>query len=206
MADANTARIHDERAAVRSAIAERISRYEDLEKYRLAVVATSAAEVVRCAGGLLFDRVMSGWDITVLVADSRDVRPLRILGVDVVDLEVAMEWRGHQQLCPQGLAVTADLFDSDKRVRAGVLTTLAVGLTEVIVLGEHCPGPLEHELSNAAHCLSTAARAFKFRALDAAAVTTGEVSRTEHFYANDVDRRSPANAYLVRKELSDSSM
>ena len=49
-------------------------------RYRLDVVAADVADVVRFAGGWLFDRAMAGWDVTVLVADHPDERPLRILG------------------------------------------------------------------------------------------------------------------------------
>ena len=51
-------------------------------RYRLDVVAASVADVVRFAGGWMYDRVMAGWDVTVLLADDVDERPLRVLGVD----------------------------------------------------------------------------------------------------------------------------
>jgi hypothetical protein len=47
---------------------------------RLTVIASSLAEVVRYAGGWLFDQAMAGWDVAVLTADHADPRPLRILG------------------------------------------------------------------------------------------------------------------------------
>ena len=63
-------------------------------RYRLDVVAASVADVVRFAGGWLFDRAMAGWDVTVLltdrVADHRDERPLHILGAQTLDLEDAL--------------------------------------------------------------------------------------------------------------------
>lgn len=201
MPEANIIRTEKEQQAVRRTLAWRVDEYGELEKYRLATVAGSAAEVIHYAGGLLFDRVMSGWEITVLVADSRDVRALHILGVDVVDLEVALEWRGHQRLCPQGLAVTADLFESDPRVRAGVLTTLALGTTEVMMLGASCPDALERELDCTTHHLSTAARAFKAHALAAAAAPVGAVPATEEFYVNDNHECSSARADLISIEL-----
>ena len=57
-------------------------------RYRLDVVAADVADVVKFAGGWLFDRAMAGWDVTVLVADHPDERPLQILGAQIVDLEV----------------------------------------------------------------------------------------------------------------------
>ena len=62
-------------------------------RYRLDVVASSVVDVVRFAGGWLFDRAMAGWDVSVLLtdlADQPDGRPLQILGAQVVDLEVAL--------------------------------------------------------------------------------------------------------------------
>ena len=127
-------------------------------RYRLDVVAPSVAEVVRNAGGWLVDRVMAGWDVTVLVTGDDDIRPLQILGVETADLEAVMalwEERPH----PQTVAVAAELFVSDARVRAGVLGALEQGFTEVTLWGEgphgarlpidevaHAAGTLGYEL------------------------------------------------------------
>src|SRR4051812_15299958 len=67
-------------------------------RYRLDVLGVSAVDVVEAAGGWLYDRAMAGWEVTALLAqgghtrdirdigDSRDTRPLRILGVRALDL------------------------------------------------------------------------------------------------------------------------
>ncbi|HWE91683.1 MAG TPA: hypothetical protein VG317_19635, partial [Pseudonocardiaceae bacterium] len=44
-------------------------------RYRLDVVAVSAADVVQSAGGWLYDRVMAGWEVTALLPDGCDTRP-----------------------------------------------------------------------------------------------------------------------------------
>ena len=54
-------------------------------RYRLDVVAASPVDVVQSAGGWLYDRVMAGWEVRVLLPESCDTRALRILGVGVVD-------------------------------------------------------------------------------------------------------------------------
>jgi len=136
-------------------------------RYRLDVVAADVADVVRCAGGWMYDRVMAGWDVTVLLADGADKRPLHILGVETADLESALAlWvdRPH----PQTVAVAADLFASDDRVRRGVLGALEQGLTEVTLWGELCPAELDDSVDAVRHHLSAAARAFKTQALTAA--------------------------------------
>ena len=104
-------------------------------RYRLDVVAPSVPEVVQYAGGWLVDRVMAGWDVTVLISGDDDLRPLEILGVEIADLEAALEmWAERPH--PQTVAVAADLFGSDARVREGVLNALDQGMTEVTLWGE----------------------------------------------------------------------
>jgi hypothetical protein len=137
-------------------------------RYRLDVVAPSVPEVVRFAGGWLVDRAMAGWDVTVMVSATADTRPLDILGVETYDLEAALEeWADRPH--PQTVAVAADLFASDARVRRGVLSALDHGLTEVTLWGKHWPAELDSTVNSVHHQLSGAARAFKAQALVAAA-------------------------------------
>ncbi len=111
----------------------------------------------------------AGWDVTVLIADAdEDDRPLQILGVHAQDLESALvEARSRPH--PQTVAVAAHLFDTDARVRGGVLAALAAGQTEVTLWGETCPAEL-HGIGAVNHELSAAARAFKSQALAACGV------------------------------------
>jgi hypothetical protein len=149
-------------------------------RYRLDVVAASVADVVRFAGGWLFDRAMAGWDVSVLVADHPDDRPLQILGAQIVDLEDAlasMESRPR----PQALAAAADLFGCDSRVRQGVLQALDHGVTEVTLWGETWPDELDDTVGLVQHRLSMAATIFKAQALAAAAVPHGSVGDIETF-------------------------
>jgi hypothetical protein len=148
-------------------------------RYRLDVAAADPADAVRSAGGWMYDRVMAGWDVTVLLADRANERPLQILGVATADLESALAlWAERPH--PQTVAVSADLFASDERVRRGVLGALEQGLTEVTLWGDTCPAELDDSVGPVAHRLSAAARAFKSQALTAAA-DTGSVSGTETF-------------------------
>jgi hypothetical protein len=135
-------------------------------RYRLDVAARSVPEVVKFTGGWLVDRVMAGWDVTVLISTVEDTRPLEILGVEIRDLESALDtWADHP--IPQTIAVAADLFASDQRVRDGVLAALDHGLTEVTLWGEQCPEELDDTVGAVRHELSAAARAFKTQALAA---------------------------------------
>jgi hypothetical protein len=149
-------------------------------RYRLDVVATSVADVVRFAGGWLFDRAMAGWDVSVLVADHPDDRPLQIIGAQLVDLEDALALIESRPR-PQALAVAADLFGCDSRVRQGVLQALDHGVTEVTLWGETWPAELDDSVGLVHHRLSMAAKIFKAQALAAAAVPHGSIGCVETF-------------------------
>jgi hypothetical protein len=149
-------------------------------RYRLDVVAPTVLDAVRFAGGWVYDRVMAGWDVTVLVGADDDVRPLEILGAEVRDLESVLEsWEERPH--PQTVAVAADLFDRDARVRQGVLEALEQGATEVTLWGERLPAELDSSVDSVQHRLSAAARAFKAQALAAANDVDEAVGDTETF-------------------------
>ncbi|HUH68926.1 MAG TPA: hypothetical protein VLZ05_08590 [Mycobacterium sp.] len=149
-------------------------------RYRLHVVAASVVDVVRFAGGWLFDRAMAGWDVTVLVADHPDDRPLQILGAQTLDLEDALA-SVESRPRPQALAAAADLFGCDSRVRRGVLQALDHGVTEVTLWGQTWPAELDDSVGLVQHPLSIAAQMFKAAALAAAAVPHTSVDHTETF-------------------------
>jgi hypothetical protein len=153
-------------------------------RYRLDVVASSVADVVRFAGGWLFDRAMAGWDVTVLLTDEPveqpDDRPLQILGAQTLDLESALA-SVQTRPRPQALAVAADLFGCDSRVRQGVLQALDHGATEVTLWGETWPAELDDSVGLVQHRLSMAAQTFKARALAAAGVPETSIGGAETF-------------------------
>lgn len=143
------------------------------------MVGPSVVDVVRVAGGWVFDRVTAGWDVTVIVADHPDVRPLQILGARTLDLDSALgEPSGP---FPQALAVSAELFENDARIRRGLLDILDRGDMDVTMWGENCPTELDERFDSGQHRLSGAARVFKAQALAAAAALSGPVGGTEQF-------------------------
>lgn len=149
-------------------------------RYRLDVVAPTVLDAVRFAGGWVYDRVMAGWDVTVLIGGDEDVRPLEILGAEVRDLESVLEsWEDRPH--PQTVAVAGDLFAVDARVRGHVLNALDQGATEVTLWGDSLPAELDESVDSVQHRLSAAARAFKAQALAAANGPTGDVGHTETF-------------------------
>ncbi|MDM4142841.1 MULTISPECIES: hypothetical protein [Mycobacterium] len=149
-------------------------------RYRLDVVATTALDVVRFAGGWIFDRSMAGWDVTVLVTEHPGDRSLQIIGAQVLDLEEALA-SVQSRPRPQALAAAADLFGCDARVRQGVLQALDQGATEVTLWGENWPSELDDSVGLVQHQLSMAAQTFKAQALAAAAAPHAPIGRVETF-------------------------
>jgi hypothetical protein len=131
-------------------------------KYQLDVTACDVTDVVRHAGGWLYDRAMSGWDVTVLVSDAGDVTPLRILGLRTQRLGSEDD----PTAPPRGLALAAstDALAANSLLREDVLRAMKRGLVEVTLWGD--PGSSGFE--SVEHVLSSAARAFKTHALRAA--------------------------------------
>jgi hypothetical protein len=144
------------------------------------VFAPATVAVVRHAGGLLFDRVISGWDVSVLIAGEVDMRPLRILGVNPTDLERALASPSYGPR-PQAIAVEAGMYGSDPRVRRLVRQALDGETTEVRIWGDAGLVDLEGGGDPVQYRLSMAARAFKAQALAAAAVAVDSISVTETF-------------------------
>jgi hypothetical protein len=152
---------------------------------QLLVVAPSTVDVVRFAGGWLFDRAMAGWEVTVLTADESDSRPLKILGARSVDLEEALA-APVPAPPPQALAVHAELHGSDARVRRLVLDALDESSTEVWLWGDRWTTSLGGGAGPMRHRLSAAARAFKAQALAAAAAPIDSVEITEMFMRGEL--------------------
>jgi hypothetical protein len=163
-------------------------------RYRLDVIAASAADAVHSAGGWLYDRAMAGWEVTVLLPQSCDTRPLRILGVKVMDLESGF---GRTGSATHSLAVSGEVFAADDRIRETVLNALNHGLTEVALWGEGWPLAVNRGMARVQHVLSAAARTFKGYALDAAGIGCGTVDLTEGMLY-DTAACSPADFELVR--------
>lgn len=145
------------------------------------------AEVVRYAGGWLFDQVLAGWDVTVITAEHCDSRPLRILGVRPrhLDIMVAAPVLGP---CLEAVAVRTDLYAQDERVRRMVLAAAGLGGAEIRLWGDAWPDDFCDGARPLSHQLSLAAVAFKEKALAAAAVPAESATATEVFLRGEVRR------------------
>jgi hypothetical protein len=141
--------------------------------YRLDVVASGPADVVRAAGGWLYDRVRAGWAVNVLLPQQCDTRPLQILGARAAHLESHFG-PATTGVAVRGLAVSAEMFTSDPRIREEVLKALDHRMTEVTLWDDGWPLAVGHRTNTVQHVLSAAARAFKHHALTAAGISAGD--------------------------------
>jgi hypothetical protein len=135
--------------------------------YRIDVFATDVASVVSRAGGWLYDHAARGWRVMVIANDTSDPRPLRILGVDVVDLGSA------RAAAPRSraylLKTAAELLESDPKVQQLVLSRGTRSHTELALWGRQIPCGVK-DLAGESYRVSEAAYAFKRQALIAANV------------------------------------
>jgi hypothetical protein len=185
-------------ARVNSARAPRTD--DDCLRYRLDVVAASAVDVVQSAGGWLYDRMMAGWEVTVLLPDSFDTRPLRILGVRALDLESELAPEpasAAMGATSQSLAVSAEAFSSDARVRDRVFDALGRASTEVALWGDGWPPRIDRGMTRVQHVLSAAARVFKGYSLVAAGISCDAVDPTETMLC-DPSACLPVDSELIR--------
>lgn len=134
------------------------------------MIAGSPADVVSRAGGWLFDRAMSGWDVTVAVASPGDTRPLSILGLGVVDLGCVLNCR-RQVPVPQAFAVAGELTEFGEPAREWAYRYMGSARTDVRLWGESgCDETIFAQASPTQYTPSVAARAFKARALESAGI------------------------------------
>ncbi len=145
-------------------------------RYRLDVVASSTADVVASAGGWLYDRVMAGWEVTVQLPHGCDSRALRILGVRTLDSDEGADPAGARS---HSLAVSAEAFTADARVREKVREAMGDRLTEVALWGDGWPLAVDRAMTRTQHVLSMAARRFKGYALAEAGIGCGPADPTE---------------------------
>jgi hypothetical protein len=159
----------------------------------MAALAPCTADVVKSAGGWLFDQVLAGWDVTVLTGDQADPRALRILGVRDRELDLALAYPVHSP-CLAAIAVPVEMYHADERVRRMVLTAAEAGRTEIRLWGgDEVPADFDGA-DPVAHRLSAAARAFKAQAMTAAAIKADGPADTEVFRRGAIRRAGLASA------------
>jgi hypothetical protein len=133
---------------------------------QLAVIAASMGEAVLSVGGWVFDQTLGGWDAVILTADHANVRAALILGARACSLEAALA-----DTTPNAglktVAVQAELYGRDPRVRRMVLDLLHASQAEVRFWGDLPLTELEGTARPERHLPSLAAQAFKAQAITA---------------------------------------
>ena len=137
---------------------------DDDLRYRVDVLAVDVRDVVTHAGGWMFDLAMAGWDVTVIVYRDDETLPLRILGVNIVELEQYPDDAAARR-SPQLLAVAPDLLEQHPDVGMQISEAIESGLAEAVVWGGPPIGTNAHSVGALTHEPSSAARIFKSRAL-----------------------------------------
>ena len=135
----------------------------------MTVVAASVTDVVASVGGLLFDRRSAGWDVTVLLTENVNLRPLAILGVGVLQAAEEMDWA--EQFNVAAVALALNHFTTDDDIKTRVLKVAKSGLTEVTMWGNGSPLGVKTPIQAVVYRMSGAALAFKDCALRAAGST-----------------------------------
>ena len=164
---------------------------EHSDRYRLHVVATNIADVVMSIGGLIFDRAMAGWDVTVAVDGNvraavddraeRADRAIRILGGRVAVMAAAPDGTGSAPR-PQVLAVATDVLVANEPLRRLVLAARQGNTTDVLLWGRRQPPNLNCRFVAGRHLPSAAAQVFKSHALAARGTFVAEPTE-EGFYS-----------------------
>jgi hypothetical protein len=165
-------------------------------RYRLDVIALDVTALVQAAGGWLYHRVATGWDVTVMVPPHQNLRPLQILGVHTADLETGLS-AATADAAGHGLAVVADAFVRDPRIRQRVQLALRHSVTEVVLWGESWPVAMNRRLGAVRHVLTVAGRAFKRQALVAADAPVDDLSDCPEIFRSDQKRCLPVSSDLV---------
>ena len=165
-----------------------------VSRYQLTVIAASMADVVGSAGGWLCDRARAGWDVSVVVADRHDARPLTILGAKAFTGDADLSNAVRAVSLGGTLAVSAHVLAGDERIRGLVVDVVRRGVADVTVFGRDWPTDFGREGDRVEHKLSSAARAFKAMAIDATGASHGEAGWTETLFSLDAESIRPLYA------------
>jgi len=131
---------------------------------RLVVVAVDGADAVSAAGGLIFDSVRAGWNVEIyLESPGDDERALQILGASGLGLPEVFEFDASW---PDAVFLSAVMHERHRSVQLLVATSIRRHISDIGVWGGPVTGLDSDAVSG--HRLSTAARAFKPHAMNAA--------------------------------------
>ncbi|HSA52205.1 MAG TPA: hypothetical protein VLH10_19130 [Yinghuangia sp.] len=134
----------------------------------LLVAASTAADAVRFAGGLMFDRASLGWRVTVVTMDGSapGCQALPILGATACGRSAGDPPHTSARL-PRAVAVASGLYEHEERMRRWVRSSADDNAVEIRFWDSRRAAAGEDTGRDDCHRLSLAARAFKAQALAA---------------------------------------
>jgi hypothetical protein len=158
----------------------RVDRWASVEhgsSYQIEVLGARVDDLVKSAGGWLFDRSMAGWVVNVLLHEEVDTRPLRILGLHPINCRVERVRR----MPSRALVVSAHSANANSLLGDDVAKALRRGHSEVTLWGSAAPAKLADEAHLVRYRMSAAAQAFKAQALLAASIPPASAPAIETF-------------------------
>lgn len=171
--------------------------------YQLDVMAHSVADAVDCAGGLICDRALAGWQVRVFSNDCHSTLPLKILGADTGGRHAPTDPLHSIAVAVQHVvAMPIDLVGPDGRVSGPVRKSLAGRHIDMLLWGLHLLERPTYLLEPAGHDLSAAARAFKARAALVAGLTSRTGDREQFWAASGVVDQQQLVSLLERRATS----
>lgn len=147
--------------------------------YWVDVFASDVVNAVGQVGGWLYDQVARGWHVTVIAPDIAEHRPLRILGVGVMDLKSALT--GAPRPRAQLLGAATRLLRSHPLAGQLVLSSVSHNESNFAVWGRQLSACMP-DAEWVSYEMSPAAYAFKQQALLAAALEQMPPDLGEEFY------------------------
>jgi hypothetical protein len=147
-----------------------------LTRYRMNVVCSTVPEAIARAGGMICDRSLTGWDVSVFATECRAEHDLALRMLGAARAESMPPDPAEQPLL-RAVVVAGDLYRTNPDVRRWVEATMGEPRIEVLVwdTGRRAP--------NGAHVavpVSRAAATFLDHAL--AIADCGAATRTSEFY------------------------
>ena len=149
-----------------------------LTRYRMDVVCATVVEAIAQAGGLICDRSLTGWDVSVFAtrddACAKSDQGLRMLGA-TREADMPAEPAGQPLL--RAIVVSGDLYHRDHAVRHWVEAAMRESRIEVLMWDTDRPAP---DAGHVEMPISHAGSAFLDHAL--AIVDSDAVRRPSEFY------------------------
>jgi hypothetical protein len=154
---------------------------EYAREYRLNVLTPTVSDAVQFVGGLMVDRSLEGWAVTVFVdEDCESDHSLQILGAKCASLSSPPAFwpsRGTTHC----LAASSSLIDTHARIRRTVMKAMAQAFFEVAVFGDSPIEAVIHKTDAFHYRPTTAGLAYKMHALRAAGLSTSGLSSFESY-------------------------